>query len=81
MLPRSCRTGWTPVADAEPNTRSLAFQCIWDGVQVVATATARHGQIDLTFVPGKTVEIPLDVWRGMAPWLTAAALTRRPDPS
>lgn len=77
MLPRPWKPGWKVVADAEPNTRSVAFPAVWDGVHVIATATARDGQVDIIPVPGLTLEIPLEAWRGIAPFMTAAALVRR----
>lgn len=77
MLPTG--PDWRPVPDAQPNTRTLAFPAVYNGVQIIGTAIARQGQIDIVPVPGVVLEIPLDAWRGMAPFLTAAALTRPSD--
>lgn len=65
--------------DAEPNSRTIAFPAVWDGVHVLVSATAHNDQITLRPVPSLTLEIPLDVWRTVAPFLTAAALSLPSD--
>lgn len=63
--------------DADPSAKSISFPAVYDGVHVIVTATAYEDQIDLYPVPSKRLEIPLEIWRTMAPFLTAAAHTRR----
>lgn len=79
MLPWPHADRWRPVPDAEPNTRTIKFPAVYRDVSVLATAIARHDQIDIVPAPGVVLEIPLEVWQTIAPFLTAAALVRRPD--
>lgn len=79
MLPRCWPRGWRSVPDADPGSKSIGFPAVWDGVHVIATARADSQQITITPVAGKDLEIQLDVWESIAPFLTIAAHTRR-DP-
>lgn len=77
MLPSPWPHGWCCVPDAEANARAVKFPAVYDGVHVIATAIARPDQVDIVTAPGHVLEIPLDVWKTLAPFLTVAAHTRR----
>lgn len=72
--------GWvSDVADSNPAAKSFRFDACWNGVQVLATAVARHDQIELYPVPGVCLEIPLAGFGELASKLMIAAHTRQPD--
>jgi hypothetical protein len=80
VLPSSKRHGWLFVPTAEPGSRTIAFPAVYDGVHVLVSATAHNDQISLDPVPGKRLEVSLEVWMTVAPFLTAVALSLPPDP-
>ena len=80
MLRSSKRHGWLFVPTAEPGSRSIAFPAVYDGVHVLVSATAHNDQISLDPIPGKRLEVSLEVWMSVAPFLTAVALSLPPDP-
>lgn len=70
---------WDIVPSAEPFVRTVKFPCVYRGTRLLATATARSDQIDLEPLAGVRLEVPLEVWKRLAPYLTALALSLPED--
>lgn len=70
---------WELVPCAEPGTTAVRFPAVYRGIHLQCTAKAGDNQVTLEPLAGVELEIPLDVWMSLAPYMTVAALTARDD--
>lgn len=65
---------WEIVPTAEPGTTAVRFPAVYRGIQLQCTAKASRGQVTLEPLAGVELEIPLEVWMQITPYMTAVAL-------